>query len=185
MAAEAVLIFAAARLRALGSHEGVFEFSEIGALATYDDSLSLIITAIGTCSAILAIREGYVGLADPIPGYGEAYEQATGTIAAAGEEMADTAIDAIEEAAEDALEDAEDALDELLEAPREAEEQFLEIAGRIDAHNNAVTGAREEARKAGARKASDFGFVQGAPLPRPTGSMRRPMRRCSCPGSII
>ena len=161
LAAEGVLIFSAARLRSLGTHEGAFSFSEIGLFATYDDSLAIVITVIGVCSAIMAIREGYRGLADPVPGYDEAYAQATSEIEAAAEGLAGDAIEAIETACVDALEDAEAELEGALGGFEETEAAFLEIAGAIDAHNNAVTAAREDARAA-ARKSHGIGsFIRG------------------------
>ncbi|MEM6276684.1 MAG: hypothetical protein AAF714_07005, partial [Pseudomonadota bacterium] len=108
LAAEAVLIFGAARLRALGSHEGVFDFSEIGFWETFDDSLAIIVVVIGVCSVILAVMKGYGGLTDPIPGYAEAYLSATADIDDAAEDIVDEAEEAIEKLSDTALDQAEE-----------------------------------------------------------------------------
>lgn len=163
---EAVLIFSAARLRALGTHEGVFDFTDVGFWATYDDSLAIVITVIGVCSAVLAIREGYGGIADPIPGYGAAYDQATTDIDAAADEVAEDAIAIIEDASDAALETGEDALAGGVDGPDGLKTQLLEIARDIDAHNDAVRAAKEVAETASSRRASVDRFVGGGAAPK-------------------
>ena len=161
LAAEGVLIFGAARLRALGSHEGVFDFSEVGFWTTFDDSLAIIIVVIGVCSVTLAIRKGYGGISDPIPGYAEAYLQATGEMEDAADELADEAQEAIEAACETALENAEDLLEEVQEAPGETEDRLSEIARDIDAFNDSLRAAQEDAQRRLRKKQGLAAFVGG------------------------
>ena len=162
--AEAVLIFSAARLRALGSHEGVFNFEEVGFWATYNDSLALVITAIGVCSAVLAVREGYNGISDAIPGYGAAYDQATSKIDGAADELAEDAIVLIEDAVDAALREAEPALDDATDGPAGFEAALLRIARDIDAHNDAVRAAKEVEETAARKKAGIDRFITGDAL---------------------
>lgn len=161
LAGEAVLVFSAARLRALGTHDGVFDFSEVGFWATYDDSLAIVITVIGVCSAVLAIREGYSGLADPIPGYGEAYDQATATIEVAADEAVEDAIEDIETASNNGLDEADKALTAATDRPRAAEAALLEIAADIDAHNDDVVTAKDAEEARVRRKAGIDRFITG------------------------
>lgn len=165
VSAEAVIAFSAARLRALGTHEGVFDFSEVGVWATYDDSLAIMLSIIGVCSAALAIREGYQGFVDPIPGYSEAHEQATTEIDAAAGDLIDDAILSIEEIAESAIGEAEAQLDALIDAPKEAEAALLDLAHDRDAHNDAVIAGRCAAREAARLHGERTGFVRGRTQP--------------------
>lgn len=143
----AVLVFSAARLRALGSHEGVFSFETVSLFETYNDSLVILITVIGGASILLAAREGYLGFSDPIPGYSEAYDQATVDIDAAAEELVDDAIEGIEDLGDDALSDAGDTLEAAQNGPATLRAALLEQSRRIEVHNDTVRAARDAALK--------------------------------------
>ncbi|MEM8625815.1 MAG: hypothetical protein AAGG47_20185 [Pseudomonadota bacterium] len=159
LAAEAVLIFGAARLRALGSHEGVFDFSEIGFWETFDDSLAIIVVVIGVCSVILAMMKGYSGLSDPIPGYAEAYLSATADIDDAAEDIVDEAEEAIETLSEAALDQAEKRIAAAKERPALAFDALNEIAADIDAHNDDVRTAQDALRARAKKRRGLAGYV--------------------------
>ncbi|MEL6767081.1 MAG: hypothetical protein AAFP17_07870 [Pseudomonadota bacterium] len=159
LAAEAVLIFGAARLRALGSHDGVFDFSEIGLWETFDDSLAIIVVVIGVCSVILAVMKGYSGLTDPIPGYAEAYLSATADIDDAAEDIVDEAEEAIEKLSETALDQAEERIATAKERPTHAFDALNEIAADIDAHNDDVRTAQDAQRAQAKKRSGVAGYV--------------------------
>ncbi|MEM6410176.1 MAG: hypothetical protein AAF683_01415 [Pseudomonadota bacterium] len=159
LAAEAVLIFGAARLRALGSHEGVFDFSEIGFWETFDDSLAIILVVIGTSSVILAVMKGYSGLTDPIPGYSEAFFSATADIEDAAEDIVDEADEAIESLSEAALDQAEERIAAARERPAQAFDALNEMAADIDAHNDAVRTAQDALRARAKKRGGIAGYV--------------------------
>ncbi|MEM8760529.1 MAG: hypothetical protein AAGE83_09450 [Pseudomonadota bacterium] len=159
LAAEAVLIFGAARLRALGSHEGVFDFSEIGFWETFDDSLAIIVVVIGVCSVILAMMKGYSGLTDPIPGYAEAYLSATADIDDAAEGIVDEAEEAIEKLSDTALDQAEERIANAKERPALAFDALNEIAADIDAHNDDVRAVQDALRARAKKRNGVAGYV--------------------------
>ncbi|MEM7530402.1 MAG: hypothetical protein AAF416_22660 [Pseudomonadota bacterium] len=159
LAAEAVLVFGAARLRALGSHEGVFDFSEIGFWETFDDSLAIIVVVIGVCSVILAMMKGYSGLTDPIPGYAEAYLSATAEIDDAAEDIIDEAEQAIGKLGDTALDQAEERIASAKERPALAFDALNEIAADIDAHNDDVRAAQDALRARAKKRSGVTGFV--------------------------
>ena len=70
------LHIAAARVRATGSHEDIFDFSEIGFFATFADYYAIAIVVAGAIGGILAVYEGYQGLSDPVPDYARARKDA-------------------------------------------------------------------------------------------------------------
>lgn len=167
LAAEAVLIYGAARLRALGTHEGVWDFTQIGFGATWDDALATIIAVLGICSVILAILKGYSGIDDPIPGYWEAYRQATADMDAAAGEIAQQAEDATEADCDRALERAEDALAVAQDALEGGQTRLSEIAHAIDCFNDDVRSAREAARSRARKKRGLVSFVTGRARAKP------------------
>ena len=168
LATEAALIFGAARLRALGTHTGAYSFSEVGFWATFDDSLAVIIAVIGVCSVTLAVLKGHSGIDDPIPGFQDAYRQATADVDEAAEEIAEQAEDDIRDRSEAALEAAEDALTDAREALEDGTARYAEIAHSIDRFNDNVLDARDAA---GARARRDRGvaaYVTGRTQALPT-----------------
>ncbi len=168
LAMEAVLIFGAARLRALGTHTGVFDFSETGFWATFNDSLAIIIAVIGTCSVVLAVLKGYSGLDDPIPGFAECHRQATADMDEAADSIADQADEAIEEACDTALGHAEDALADAQAATEDKAARIEDVARAIDRFNDNVRTAQEaaKARAQDNRRLASFvtGRKQAAPV---------------------
>lgn len=156
----ALLVFASARMRALGSHEGLFNFDQASLFETYNDGLGISITAIGTVSVIWALREGYRGFSD-LPGFSEAYQQATTDIDEVAEELVDDAIDIIEVISGDALDNAEDALDATTEGPTRLKSALTEQARLLEQHNQAVITAKEEATRTARKKSGVIGFIAG------------------------
>lgn len=168
LAAEAVLIYGAARLRALGTHEGVFDFSEVGFWETFDDSLAIIIVVIGACSVVIATLKGFRGLDDPIPGFSSAYRQATADVDEAAEDIAEQAEETIDEACERALEVAEDALTDARDSLEDGTARLHEIARAIDLFNDDVRSAQDAVRARGRKDRNVAAFVSGAELASPT-----------------
>lgn len=162
LTAEALLIFSAARLRASGSHS-VWDFSEVGLWETYSDSLAIMITVIGVCSATFAIREGFCGIADPIPGYGEAYSEATSEISDAADDLAENAIESIYDVSDDALDRAERTVGDATEIPELVIKKLLKTQFSIDIHNSAVRDAKDKAIIAHRKKQAANGFIVGRP----------------------
>ncbi|MEM1159368.1 MAG: hypothetical protein AAGJ28_00405 [Pseudomonadota bacterium] len=167
LAVEAVLIYGAARLRATGSHHGLTDFSEVGFLETFDDSLAIIIVVIGTCSVILAILKGYSGISDPIPGFSDAYKTATADMDTAGEDWAEDAEEAVERFCETVLGRAEDTLADAEHGPDEAEAAYAALAEDIDHFNDDVTAAKEAVVAVGQRNRGLVAFVTGQAAKRP------------------
>ena len=165
---EAVLIFGAARLRALGSHEGVFDFSDVGFWATFDDSLAIIIAVIGVCSVTLAVLKGFSGIDDPIPGFQDAYRQATADVDEAAEEIADQAEDEIRDRSDAALEAAEGALVTAREALEDGTGRYAEVARRIDRFNDDVRNARDAAQAQARQDRGVASYVTGRTQALPT-----------------
>ena len=160
-----LLVFSAARLRALGSHKGVFDFSEVTLFDTYNDSLAILITVIGTASIMLAVREGYLGFTDPTPGLSEAYGQATTDIDDAADDLIEDAIDLIEDIGEEVLDDAEDELQAAHDGPAALKAALLVQARRIETHNDAVRAARDAAQKAARKRSGFLSFIMGRASP--------------------
>ncbi|MEM9766216.1 MAG: hypothetical protein AAF968_27705, partial [Pseudomonadota bacterium] len=159
LAAEAALVFAAARLRSTGEHTGLTDFSEIGFWETFDDSLAIIVVVIGVCSVVLAMMKGYSGLTDPIPGYAEAYLSATADIDDAAEDIVDEADEAIEKLSDTALDQAEERIATAKERPAQAFGALNEIAANIDAHNDDVRAAQDALRARARKRSGVAGYV--------------------------
>lgn len=155
-----LMVFSAARVRALGGHGGLFSFEEVSLFETYNDGLAISITAIGVVSVIWAIREGYRGFSD-LPGFSEAYEQATTDIDEAAEELVEDAIEGVEDISDDTLEEAEQALENATGGPEALKAKLLKQARRIEPHNDAVCAAKEAADKAARKKSGIAAFILG------------------------
>jgi len=63
-----LMILTASRVRATGSHSGIFSFNEVGLFEGLNDAFAISLLMLGIVSAVIAMREGYSGIEDPIPG---------------------------------------------------------------------------------------------------------------------
>nr|WP_321440378.1 hypothetical protein [uncultured Hyphomonas sp.] len=135
IAIAAVLLFAAARTRILGSHEHVFDFSQVGLADTFSDAVSLLIMAFGMVGGIVAFWEGITGIFDPIIGYSQAWNAATSTTAQRAEDICFDAQDNVDAQAEDILEALERSRTEAKDNAREHENACRELGAEIERHN--------------------------------------------------
>ena len=166
VAAQLLLIFAAARLRALGTHEGVFDFSTVGLLATFDDGISIIIVIIGSLSAILATWKGYSGLSDPIPGFSEAWQSGTADMDDVAEDLAEDQIEVIEDLSDHVSDACEPVLQEAAALPKAYGEQLADLACRIVAHNDAVRDAMAQQEQRAAARTRGRDYIRGQQVDR-------------------
>lgn len=103
----AMMILVAGRVRAVGGHEGVFNFSEVGLFETFNDGLGLVIMVAAALSSGIAFLKGRSGFSDPLPDYSE---------------IAGTSRDVIDKDADDVAQNGLLELDDLL---ANAEEELL------------------------------------------------------------
>ena len=141
-----LLIFAAARTRAIGTHAGIFDFSQVSFLQTFDDSITLLIVALGMMGTVLGLYEGANGFSDPEPGFTKARKQAEEEIDSAGMALSEEAIEQIEERCEDASADYEDYLAEVRDEADRLNGQFATVTECWIAHNNFVRNSKDEVR---------------------------------------
>lgn len=138
----AILVFCAARVRSLGSHEHIFSFDEIGFMSTFNDGIAVIIIVIGAVSSILAIWKGYSGLSDPVPGLSSARRHAETLINEDGMIALDALADSMSEIVEDALESAEDDLKLAKKAISTRTKSLLHLTDTVKRHNTSIEDAR-------------------------------------------
>ncbi|WP_022694711.1 hypothetical protein [Ponticaulis koreensis] len=137
----AILVFAAARVRSLGSHEHIFSFDEIGFISTFNDGIAVIIIVIGTVSSILAIWKGYSGLSDPVPGLSNARRHAETLINEDGMMALDALADSMSETVEDALESAEEDLKLARKAISTRTKALIHLTDIVKRHNMSIEDA--------------------------------------------
>ena len=138
-----LLNFAAARTRATGSPEDIFNFESLGFWLTFGNYYAIALLVLGGLGALLGIFKGWTGISDPYPGYGEVRAAAEDAIDAEAENLrarlldqAETIFNAADEALADTLEEAED---------RAADSQaaYDGLLRLIPAHNHAIDAAVE------------------------------------------
>ncbi len=61
--------FLAARVRLIGDHAGIWDWGKASFLTTFNDYNAVALILIGALSSLVAVREGWSQLADPIWGY--------------------------------------------------------------------------------------------------------------------
>jgi len=133
------LLWVAMRVRALGSHHGIFSLSEVGIFETINDGLSIALVVLGALGAAFGFYKGYSGLSDAIPGYTKARSDVEDLIVdevthAAAELEAD--IEEIFEAAEILAEETTELRDACLEAHQAL---IARYASAREAHNDQIT----------------------------------------------
>ncbi|MCB1754329.1 MAG: hypothetical protein KDJ38_02330 [Gammaproteobacteria bacterium] len=124
-----LLIFSAARVRALGGHDHIFTFSEISFFQTFNDGYTLLILALAVIGSLLSILKSYSGFSDVIPGFSKTQRQATS---------------AIDEVAQNALEDAEETIESAYDYAVEAMEQAIDVQEETDEYNAQLDELRDE-----------------------------------------
>lgn len=133
-----LLIFSAARVRALGGHEHIFDFGVVGFFATFNDGLAIIIIVIGVISSILAIWKGTVGLSDCCPGLSEARRHAEERVDYEVEAATEEALEIVDTRTEDFLEQAHAALQSFEAKTKERKNAKARLNAKIRAHEDAV-----------------------------------------------
>ena len=130
-----LILFASARTRATGSHEAIFDFSEVGFLATFGDGIALVILLVGVLGILLSIYHGYCHLSDPVPGLTDARRYAEGHINDQVADLVDGAEAHVLDRAESFLEDAEDAVEAFRELEASRRKAVCAVNERIDGLN--------------------------------------------------
>lgn len=138
VSAMGVLHLAAARVRATGSHHDIFDFSQVGFGATFNDFYGLAIITLGTIGSILAIYKGRTGLSDPIPGFLEVREDAETKIDDAALDLFETNEDLLDDRLDDLLDPLEDMLDTMEEEDVQPPSLAQGIEAKISEHNTAI-----------------------------------------------
>ena len=164
MLALLVLIFAAARLRALGSHENVFSFAEVGFLDTFNDGIAIIIVIIGFLSGALAMWKGYGGLSDPVPDLTEAWHS-TDDLDGNADDLVEDGIATIEDLRDDLDDEIQPIVEALRKAPRDDRERHTELAAKVVIHNDAVRDAMEACKSRVQAEARERGYIRGNQSP--------------------
>lgn len=139
-----LLNFAAARVRATGSHKNIFDFEAVGLLSTAGDYYAVAIMVLGVIGGVLAIYKGWTGISDPIPGFSELQRQATTAIDDAADDLRNRLLDSTEAIYDTTMEDLEILLDELDDAAERRHAEFVEINDEIVGHNHDVEAAKEK-----------------------------------------
>lgn len=138
--------FAAARVRATGSPVDIFDFDQVGLLATFADYYGILLIVLGVLGGIVAIREGWVGFSDPIVGYSRIWKQADAELRHSALDVYEHGLDAAEELYEDICDRCDDILDELKDATDGRKSNVASLTSRIAGHNLSVEDARAKAR---------------------------------------
>ena len=137
-----VLIFSAARVRALGSHHDVFNFGVLGFWQTYDDSPALMIVAIGVSAAILNIAKGRSGWDEPLPGFKDAFTPSW-RIDGEADDRADAALEDLDKVLENALDTLDATRSELDDLLSTLTGEAEAITLKAKAHNAEVANAAD------------------------------------------
>ncbi|GJL94265.1 MAG: hypothetical protein DHS20C05_06700 [Hyphococcus sp.] len=165
-----VLIFNAARVRALGGHEHIFDYSEVSFLGTFDDAIAIIIIAIGLISSMLAIWKGICGLSDPIPGYTQARREAEDVVNDNAEASTESAIDSAYGVADPLLNDLGQRIGIVTDAQRNAPTEIADLNSRIAIHNDNVQSRKERLKAKVERACQTKALIKG--------------EKCGCPPTI-
>jgi len=152
------LHFTAARVRATGSHQGrldpetgeytgLFDFTDIGFWATFDEATAIWIMVVGVCGAVLGFREGFCGLSDRIIGYSATERQASETFEAIGAELRETTLDGLDDRAADARDFILEQRDLHANWAQEHHDNTRIAKEKIRSHNHAIDQANEAAKQ--------------------------------------
>ncbi|MEM1396084.1 MAG: hypothetical protein AAGH38_01375 [Pseudomonadota bacterium] len=163
VAVQGLLNFGAARVRATGHHHGIFDGSEVGIFATFNDFFAIAIMALGAIGGLIATVKGFKGLEDEEPGYSEVARAASGEIDDAASFMADEFCDQ----AEDVNLDAADSADEFVDERLAVDAQVRELKRRIRQYNAGIERSKNDMRLAYEEEARIRARVKGGPIDLP------------------
>jgi hypothetical protein len=130
VAAMAGLHFAAARVRVTGEHAGIWDWEKVSLAGTFSDYYAIALLAIGALSSLLAMREGWGHIADPIWGYTE--------ITTASENQIN---DALDQAFDDGVSQLDTAMDSAIDHVETASADYGE---RREGYRSEVQTLRED-----------------------------------------
>lgn len=139
--------FSAARIQLTGSPVGILNFSEVGFMATFANYYGNLLIFLGCLGGLVAIREGWVGLSDPIIGYSKIWNQADAELRQSVQDIFNDINNAIEDIYGDIAEQCDDALDDLRDVVDFHRNGSAELKSSISGHNLAVGEAGEVARR--------------------------------------
>jgi hypothetical protein len=152
----ALLIFVAARTRAAGGHEGVFNFQDVSFLATFADGNGVQIIALGIVSSLLAVWKGATGLMDVRIGFSKALHEAVDAIDGQAARMANNEMLAVEQRVSEEEKRLKKLLPRLDKTCRDLEQLEVDAREAVGSHNDLLV--REKAHL----KASWIDRLQGA-----------------------
>ncbi len=138
-----LLLFSSARVRALGTHKGIFDFAEVSLYDTFNDYLAIAVAIVAGVAGMAAIMKGMTGIKDIKPGFTEALRAATDDIRKAAEDAYYRALDHVDDLYENAVAEIEDSLAEIEDYAEDRLEALAEDHERITAHNHEVEAGRE------------------------------------------
>lgn len=151
-----LLIFSAARIRAIGSHTGIFDFSRVDFLSTFDDGITLVIMALGAIGSLIAIYEGIIGISDSIPGFTKMRHRCEKEISIDGRNAYEDGIDAVEDCAEN----AQDVINEFNEDIDELKSRTFDVSQQRRDYNNFVLACKDSVKVFASQRAR----IEGMPL---------------------
>ncbi|MEM9128186.1 MAG: hypothetical protein AAGA97_00435 [Pseudomonadota bacterium] len=160
VAGGAFMHLVAGRVRAVGDHEHIFDFSKVGFFGTFNDALGLCIMVVAALSFGVAMFKGRSGLTEKRPELCEIDASSRGEIDAEAEDLVDDALEQFD----DLLHDTEDAFLAASPLPDDAsaiEEQVAELGADISA-------AKDRVRIFADKVHSEQSFVEGEMLPMPS-----------------
>lgn len=154
LAAIIAVNFAAARARALGSYQDIFNFETLSIASTVQSYWAVALLTLGGLGALIGIHKGFRGVSD-YPGYREAQRAAEDQIDDAADDLHGRLLDA----ADAAFASVDELLAELDERAAEQVDLAYDLARRIAAHNHAIDAAIERLREDHARDAAEAAFI--------------------------
>lgn len=160
----AVLIFAASRIRATGSHIP-FDFSHVGLWEGLNNGVSLAILATALLASAVNLWKGATGFTDFQIGASEALANATDKITQSARKATGQAIHSVLSRVEPFLSDARGFLGKVEKDAKAQSAQLLTIRDAIRAHNSELAAAKQAVLAAHAREHDHRAKVLNTPLP--------------------
>lgn len=149
----------AGRVRVVGDHEHIFDFSKVGFFGTFNDALGLCIMVVAVLSFGIAMFKGRSGLTEKRPELCEVDDSSRSEIDADAEDLVEDALEQFD----DLLDDTEDTFLAASPLPDDAsaiEQQKAELSTDIAA-------AKDRVRVFADKQHADACFVEGKDLPKP------------------
>jgi len=156
--------FGALRVRATGSHSGLFDFSDIGFFEGFNDYYALAIVVVGVIGSAIAVYEGYRGFSDPKPGLTDATKHIKARISGPVESCRDRLLDSAAMILDGTVDTALDLRDQSEEAIETYRALHDEAADAVAASNNAVRHAKDSIRAAAAKQKSVDTYLTQRPV---------------------